>query len=309
VRNESTSSERSLTAYSEPPLDVDAEANLYYDGDCPFCRSYLRYLDVQEAVGRLNLINIRDQDFQGRDQILLKFDLDEGMLLQLGDTCYHGSSCIHALARLSGRGTVFNRINAFVFRSARRAQWFYPILRAGRNGALRILGRGKISRSEALVHRQNLLLLVVPLIALTVFGRQLYHVAMFNLSPWRGGGMGMFSTIAGPQNRFIKAYFLVRGVRYPVAVPDLKEGLSFITEPTEANGERLKATMSQSLWTLAAIDESTQKPIIQSISPGALERSGRVALRPDVIHLELWQFSYEPSTRTVRTLKIWDDSQ
>jgi predicted DCC family thiol-disulfide oxidoreductase YuxK len=309
VRNESTSSERSFTAYSEPALDVDAEANLYYDGDCPFCRSYLRYLEVQEAVGRLNLINVRDQDFQGRDQILLKFDLDEGMLLQLGDTCYHGSSCIHALARLSGRGTVFNRINAFVFRSARRAQWFYPILRAGRNGALRILGRGKISRSEALVHRQNLLLLVVPLIALTVFGRQLYHVAMFNLSPWRGGGMGMFSTIAGPQNRFIKAYFLVRGVRYPVAVPDLREGLSFITEPTETNGEKLKATMSQSLWTLAAVNESTQKPIIQSISPGALERSGRVALRPVVIHLELWQFSYEPSTRTVRTLKIWDDSQ
>ena len=309
MRNRSTSSERSLTAYPEPALHVDAEANLYYDGDCPFCRSYLHYLEVEEAVGRLDLVNVRDQDFQGRDQILLKFDLDEGMLLQLGDTCYHGSSCIHALALLSGRGSVFNRINAFVFRSPSRAQWFYPILRACRNGALRILGRGKISGSGVSVHRRNLLLLVVPLIALTVFGRQLYHVAMFNLSPWRGGGMGMFSTIAGPQNRFVKAYFLVRGMRYPVAVPDLKEGLSFITEPTETNSEKLKATMSRSLWTLAAIDKSTQRPIIQSISPGALERSGRVALKPEVIHLELWQFSYEPGTRTVRTLKIWDDAR
>jgi hypothetical protein len=157
--------------------------------------------------------------------------------------------------------------------------------------------------------RQNLLLWVVPLTALTVFGNQLYRVAVFNLSPWKGGGMGMFSSIASPRNRFIKAYFLVGGVRYPVTLPDSKEGFSFQTEPTERNSEKLKATLSRSPWTFSATGESTQRPILQSISSAALERSGRAVVHPEGIYLELWQFSYEPNTRTVRTFKIWDDAR
>jgi predicted DCC family thiol-disulfide oxidoreductase YuxK len=132
---------------SESALHRYPRAVLYYDGDCPFCRSYVRYLRVRDAVGTLHLVNVRDQEFHGREEMLHKFDLDEGMLLQLGGAYYHGSACIHMLALLSNRCTLFNRINAFVFRSQRRAEWLYPILRASRNGALRVLGRGTISRS------------------------------------------------------------------------------------------------------------------------------------------------------------------
>jgi hypothetical protein len=51
------------------------------------------------------------------------------------------------LALLSSRGTLFNRINALVFRSYERARLLYPILRAGRNVTLKILGRRKITKS------------------------------------------------------------------------------------------------------------------------------------------------------------------
>lgn len=98
-------------------------------------------------LARSTLFNVRDQEFHSRDEVLLNFDLDEGILLQLGGAYYHGSACIHLLALLSSRSTLFNRINAFVFRSPKRAQWLYPILRAGRNVALEVLSRGKISRT------------------------------------------------------------------------------------------------------------------------------------------------------------------
>jgi predicted DCC family thiol-disulfide oxidoreductase YuxK len=143
VSEKLTSGDASQPA-SEPASQVDAGI-LYYDGDCPFCRSYVRYLRVKDAVGVLHLVNIRDQKFH-QNEVLRNFDFNEGMLLELGGAYYHGSACIHVLALLSSRSTLFNRINAFVFRSQKRAQWIYPILRAGRNAALWALGRGKISR-------------------------------------------------------------------------------------------------------------------------------------------------------------------
>ena len=157
--------------------------------------------------------------------------------------------------------------------------------------------------------RQNILLCVVPIIALTAFVHQLYHVAVFNLSRWKGGGMGMFSTIAAPENRVIKAYFQVHAVRLPIAIPDSKEVTAFRTEPTERNSEKLKARAFEMLWAITSVEASTQRPILQSISAEAREKSGHAGIHPERIDLELWQFSYERGTGTVQLVKIWDDAQ
>jgi hypothetical protein len=158
------------------------------------------------------------------------------------------------------------------------------------------------------MRRQNLLLCVVPLVALTIYGHQLYRVSVFNLSRWKGGGMGMFSSMSERDNRIIKAYFLVNGVHRPIAISESREVVAFQTDPTERNSKKLKAALSGMFWT-TAIDGFTQRPILKSISAAELVRSGRAAIHPEGIHLELWQFSYEPGTATVRTVKIWDDAQ
>ena len=157
--------------------------------------------------------------------------------------------------------------------------------------------------------RENILLCIVPVIALTVFVHQLYHVAAFNLSRWKGGGMGMFSTIAAPGSRVIKAYFQVHGVRLPIAIPDSREATAFRTEPTERNSEKLKARLSEMLWAITSVDASTQRPILQSISPEARDKSGHAIIHPERIDLELWQFSYERPTGTVQLIKIRDDAR
>jgi hypothetical protein len=162
---------------------------------------------------------------------------------------------------------------------------------------------------QILMSRKNILLGVVPVIALTVFVHQLYHVAVFNLSRWKGGGMGMFSTIAAPGNRVIKAYFQVDAVRLPIAIPDSKEATAFRTEPTESNSAKLKARLSEMLWAITSVDASTQRPILQSISPEAREKGGHAIIHPDRIDLELWQFSYQRATRTVQLVKIRDDAR
>jgi hypothetical protein len=38
-------------------------------------------------------------------------DIDQGMVLKMGDRLYYGSDAIHALALISSRSGIFNRLN------------------------------------------------------------------------------------------------------------------------------------------------------------------------------------------------------
>ena len=122
-----------------------AEAWLAYDGDCPFCNRYVKYMRLRDSVGPLDLVNARDGGPRVEEILRAGLDLDEGMVLKLGDRYYHGADCIHALALLSGEADWFNRINAVIFRSPRLSGALYPVLRAGRNTVLWMLGRSRIS--------------------------------------------------------------------------------------------------------------------------------------------------------------------
>ena len=140
---------RTDTSAGTPTAPEPQAAWLYYDGDCPFCSAYVRYVRVRDAVGTLTTVNLREGG-PGVDEVIARgFDLDEGMVLKLGDRYYHADDCIHMLALLGSRSTLFNRINAMVFRSPRRARVIYPILRAGRNLTLTLLGRRKVRESTA----------------------------------------------------------------------------------------------------------------------------------------------------------------
>ncbi len=128
--------------------DGDTEAWLVYDGECPFCSRYVRYLRLREAVSKLHLVNAREGGPVVDDAVRAGLDLDDGMVLKMGGRYYHGADCIHALALLSGGSSAFNRINAAIFRSRPLSRVLYPVLRAGRNAVLRGLGRSKIGTAD-----------------------------------------------------------------------------------------------------------------------------------------------------------------
>ena len=121
------------------------EATLLYDGECPFCSAYVRMVTLRTAVGGVRLVDARVSDDSIVDKVTSRgFDLNEGMALLIGGRIYHGSDCIHVLALLTSGGSIPNRLSARLFRSRSIARYAYPILRAGRNLALRLLGRARI---------------------------------------------------------------------------------------------------------------------------------------------------------------------
>jgi predicted DCC family thiol-disulfide oxidoreductase YuxK len=127
------------------PEDAGAsEAWLVYDGQCPFCSMYVKYVRVRDSVGAFHLVNAREGGPIVEELVRAGLDLDEGMVLKIGPNLYHGADCIHALAWLSTPSGAFNRLNAAIFRRPRLARWLYPILRRGRNAALWLLGRSKL---------------------------------------------------------------------------------------------------------------------------------------------------------------------
>jgi predicted DCC family thiol-disulfide oxidoreductase YuxK len=114
---------------------------LVYDGECPVCSSYVRYVRLKETVGQVRLVNARDGGPWVARVRSAGMDLDEGMVLLYGGRLYHGPDCIHMLALLSSQSGLFNRINSVIFRSARLSSLLYPAMRCGRNLLLRLLGR------------------------------------------------------------------------------------------------------------------------------------------------------------------------
>lgn len=120
---------------------------LLYDGECPFCSRYVRHVRLREAVGAITLANAREHELLVEEVRRQGYEVDTGMVLKLNGRYYHGADCIHALALLTTPSGWFNRLNALAFHSRTVAKFAYPVLRAGRNLALKLLGRSRLQRS------------------------------------------------------------------------------------------------------------------------------------------------------------------
>ena len=120
---------------------------IIYDGECPFCKKYTQLLRLRTSSGNVRLINARSDDPQVEEVLRRGYDLDQGMIVTIDGQFYHGAQAMHVLAMLSSHSGWLNRFNYYVFRSKRVSFILYPLLRGGRNLALRILGHKQINHS------------------------------------------------------------------------------------------------------------------------------------------------------------------
>lgn len=85
---------------------------------------------------------------------------------------------------------------------------------------------------------------VIFLLAVAVI--QIYLAHSYELSPWSGGGFGMFSTPDAAQSRHIHAYAMSPGVRREIVVPQSLHDRALRTAalPTDSNLRRLARELS-----------------------------------------------------------------
>ncbi len=144
--------------HDQPPQPVQ----IFYDGECPFCTRYAHMVRLRQAVGPVQLIDVREphpdaerlaagryshltdpQTGQPFASTAAPLDFDKGYAVVHAGRLYTGADALHHIARLTTPVGVLNRLNAWVFASPARARALYPSLRAARNAILGLMGKPK----------------------------------------------------------------------------------------------------------------------------------------------------------------------
>ena len=123
----------------------ETEILLVYDRECPLCDHYCRMVRIRRDIGRLQLVDAREESAIMRDITAQGLDIDQGMVLKLRGQIYYGADAIHVLALISSRSGFFNRLNYWMFRSSLLSRIGYPLLRSIRNLLLKLLAKSKIN--------------------------------------------------------------------------------------------------------------------------------------------------------------------
>lgn len=122
---------------------------LVYDRECPVCTAYCRALALRRLDQGFQIINARDDHPIVREIERLGLDLDDGFVLRIADSYFHGAEAIHRLALISTGSGLFNRLNYLVFSSRKLSRLLYPLLRLGRNMVLAVMGRRRIHAGKS----------------------------------------------------------------------------------------------------------------------------------------------------------------
>ncbi|MGH6979595.1 MAG: DCC1-like thiol-disulfide oxidoreductase family protein [Stellaceae bacterium] len=128
--------------------DDTADVWVVYDGECPFCRSYVQLYRLRDRM-QVHLIDARTPHPLVTELKARRINLDLGMAVRFNDRLYHGAEAMNLLAVLGSGDTIFNIVNRILFRHRRLARLLYPALVKGRLLTLRLLGRRLIGEHQA----------------------------------------------------------------------------------------------------------------------------------------------------------------
>ncbi len=121
------------------------EAVLVYDGDCPLFSHFARLVRLRSAIGTVRLVDARDGGPEVARLRAAGLDLDRGNVFSFGGRDYFGEEAVTAIAVMAGLDGPAGRAITWTLRSPRRTRALYPLLRAGRNLALRIKRRPQLA--------------------------------------------------------------------------------------------------------------------------------------------------------------------
>ncbi len=188
---------------------------IFYDGQCPFCARYVALLRLRQAVGPVGLVDLRE-DTAARDELeAAGMVLDQGMVIDLEGHRLHGADAVHALALLSSPSGLVNSLNARLFGSEWLTRLLYPLMRAGRNTTLLLLGRQPLAAvATGWQSLFTLFSLTFGLFGLMHFMNYAFRYGRFNetVSGWLILGFSLALICRPGSHRLFVALILAMGV-------------------------------------------------------------------------------------------------
>lgn len=133
---------------SQRPQQTD-RVWLVYDGECPMCNNYAQYLRLRQAVGEFVLVDARGGGPIVEEVRRLPHDLNDGMVVKIGDRHYVGHEALHVLALLAADRGAFSKFNRLAFSSPLISRFTYPLMKAGRWVLLKLKGVEPIPSADS----------------------------------------------------------------------------------------------------------------------------------------------------------------
>ena len=79
---------------------------LVYDRECPACNAYCKVVKIRESVGDLRIVDARKNSEVMNEITAQGLDIDQGMVLKMGEQLYYGADAIHTLALIGSRSGI-----------------------------------------------------------------------------------------------------------------------------------------------------------------------------------------------------------
>lgn len=160
--------------------------------------------------------------------------------------------------------------------------------------------------------RDRLLRIAAPAFLISIACLQLYLAHTHDLSPWKGGGFSMFSTVDRSDRRIVRCYLETPAGRVPVPVPDSDLRKKTRAMPTAVRAGRLAQAMAKSVWvpesSEARQDGGTPEGCghagLRALSPGEPLPAGASPIDFSGVELEVWKVGFRSSDRTLRAQKL-----
>lgn len=118
---------------------------LVYDHDCPVCRSYCTRLSSRADGPEIALVDARTDQSLMTEITERGLDIDEGMVLKVGDEVFYGSEAAWRLTAYTRRTGFTGWVDRIFFPSRGAARVMYPLGKALRNAILRLLNIPRIN--------------------------------------------------------------------------------------------------------------------------------------------------------------------
>jgi hypothetical protein len=150
---------------------------------------------------------------------------------------------------------------------------------------------------------------LAPVLVCGIAITQIIYVQISALSPWKGGGFGMFSTVDSPGARFLRVQIVTPEGEIAVPVPRALRARA--RELRTVASERLAIAfahaVSNGTWVKAGPSSTAQNDrgrgvprwLAKNETPGPREE----AITVKSVRVELWRYSFDRATTTLNARK------
>jgi hypothetical protein len=169
----------------------------------------------------------------------------------------------------------------------------------------------KIDRKRRDKILQQFLRACPPVLLCAIAFLQIVLAQTHALSPWKGGGFGMFSSVDSPSARFIRAYLIDGEQEYAVLLPRHLGSVAqqARTMPNPVTLNLIARETARARWIMADLQpknlyrDDTFVPVVRMVERDMPPATLATEIAFDHVRIELWRYTFNAADHRVYASK------